>query len=82
MHYPLLNFTLILLVTLLISHSLKAQTKKAPLNQLTIKLQEEKGLTKCQQNRRRISHFCYDFCPTSLVQPSYSKEAKRLRISG
>jgi hypothetical protein len=83
MKYSLLNFTLILFITFLASYSLKAQIKKTVLNQLIIELQEqEKEVDKCQQNKRRISHFCYEFCPTNLVKPSYSREAKRLGISG
>jgi TonB family protein len=83
MNYSLLKFTLILSITLLASYSLTAQIKKTQLNQLTIELQEqEKEVAKCQQKGIRISHFCYEFCPTNLVKPSYSKEAKKLGISG
>ncbi len=83
MKYSLLNFTLILLITFLASHSLKAQIKETVLNQIIIELQEqEKKAVECQQNKPKISHFCYESCPTNLVKPYYSKEAARLGILG
>lgn len=56
--------------------------------------EDEKIVAACQQKRRefQIAHFgkilpkisghCFDGCPTSIVLPSYPREAKRLRISG
>jgi len=45
-------------------------------------IENERNLIQCQPKERRISHFCYDFCPVSLVLPLYPSEAKQLKISG
>ena len=60
-----------------------AQTKKQDFRQLLSEVEtQEQILAKCQPSRMRISHFCYDFCPTNLVKPRYPAEAKRLRLTG
>lgn len=83
MTHRIFPLTLLIFLGFLFCQSLNAQTKKTNLNQLLIEAQEqEKEITKCQPKGRRISHFCYDFCPASLVKPLYPNEAKRMRISG
>ncbi len=56
--------------------------------------EDEKIVAACQRKEReyqsqqfgkilpKISGHCFDGCPTSIVLPSYPREAKRLRISG
>jgi TonB family protein len=77
-----INFIFLLFLIFLTVVSLNAQIRKAGLNQITTALQEEeRALVKCRP-KRRISHFCYDLCPTYLVKPQYSKDAQRLGIKG
>jgi TonB family protein len=79
----LLKLTSLLLFVFLLCATLNAQTKKTPLSQVIIEVQDQENLLKkCPQKGIRISHFCYDFCPVSLRRPLYSDEAKRMRITG
>jgi TonB family protein len=78
-----MNFIFLPLIFLLTFVSLNAQIKKVQLNKITIEIQEaEKEILKCQPKGRRISHFCYDLCPTNLVKPSYPKDAQKVGIKG
>lgn len=79
MTYRFFQFTFLAFSIFLACQIINAQTA----HQLFIEVQKgEKNLSKCQPKTRRISHFCYNFCPTRLVKPLYPDEAKRLRISG
>lgn len=83
MTHHLCHLTLLIFLGFLFCQFFNAQTKITNLNQLIIEVQEqEKASANCQPKGRRISHFCYDFCPTSLAKPLYPDEAKRMRISG
>lgn len=80
-----MNYWLLIIfsIILLASHVICAQAQKNPSRQLIIELQEqEKELIKCQQNQRKVSLYCSEFCPVKLVKPDYSAVAKSLRITG
>lgn len=73
----------ILFFIFLFCELISAQTDKRIFKQLLNKIEtQEQILAKCHPPRLRISHFCFDFCPTNLAKPLYPAEAKRLRISG
>jgi TonB family protein len=73
-----------------------AQTKgKKSTQELFAELREdEKLVAECEQKAReyqiakfgkvlpRVSGHCWDGCPTSIVLPYYSSEARRFRLSG
>jgi TonB family protein len=83
MHRQSINCLSLIITIFLTVISLNAQIKKTQLKQITVELQEEeKALGKCQPKGLRISHFCYDFCPTNLVKPQYNKDAQKLGIRG
>ncbi|MBS1793070.1 MAG: energy transducer TonB [Acidobacteria bacterium] len=42
----------------------------------------EKERAACRPTGKRVSGFCYDFCPEMLALPDYPVEARRLRIYG
>jgi TonB family protein len=78
--FHILGFVLLIL---LFCQSNTAQTKKQDFRQLLKEVEtQEQILAKCQPRRTRISHFCYETCPTNLVKPRYPVEAKRIRLEG